>query len=93
MSSVEASTGSASSVVTVGATTTLVAPASISRKCCTVYNYAATTIFLVGSDSAGTAANGIPLIQNNAAFWRNTGALYAITAAGSNTDIRVLEEF
>lgn len=92
MNSVEASTGSASSVVTVNNTTSLIAPASIARKCCTVYNNAATTIYLVGSDSAGTAANGIPLVQNSAAFWRNTGALYGITAAGSNTNIRVLEE-
>lgn len=91
-SSVEASTGSASSVVTVNNAATLVAPASIARKCATIYNNAATTIYLLGSDSAGVAANGIPLVQNAAAFWRNTGALYAITAAGSNTDIRVLEE-
>lgn len=92
MNSVEASTGSPSTVVTVNNTPSLIAPASIARKCCTVYNNAATTIYLLGSDSAGVAANGIPLIQNTAAFWRNTGALYGITAAGSNTDIRVLEE-
>ena len=91
-SSVEGSTGRASTVVSVGNTPTLVAPASIARKCATIYNNASTTIYLLGSDSAGVAANGIPLLQNNAAFWRNTGALYAITAAGTNTDIRVLEE-
>lgn len=91
--SVEASNSSDQTVVSVGNTATVVCAAKISRKCCTIFNNAATTIYLLGNDSAGTAANGIPLLQYSAAFWRNTGPMYAITAAGTNADIRVLEEW
>lgn len=93
MNSVEASDSAASAVVSVGNTPTLVLPRKISRKCGTIYNNAATTIYLLGNDSAGVAANGTPLLQNDKCFWRNTGPMYAITAAGTNADIRVLEEW
>lgn len=93
--SVEASTSAPLLVVSVGNTPSLVVPAKIGRKCATIYNNAATTIYLLGATSTGAlavATNGVPLLQNAAAFWRNTGACYAITAAGTNADIRVLEE-
>lgn len=66
-------------------------PADLSRKVSTVRPRGATSIFVGASNL--TAATGVEVKQDEILIWRNTAALYAITAAGSNTDVRITTEY
>ena len=79
--------------VSVGATSAVIAARRAGRKSIIVYNNHATQILYIGSSSAVTTANGLPVAAGQSRVLDDyNGALYGI-ASGAATDVRFFEVY
>lgn len=91
-SSVEASQviTNAGSPFTVTSTAAQLIPQLLNRKCSTIQNLGSVNIFV--GDSTVSSTNGFQIAPQGVLHYRNTGALFAVTASTSNTAITVTDE-